>query len=144
MTPPEITAETRLKTYLESYQEAGEPLDGWAIVEGHSAAEKPVSFIAITGTNAGGELASAGIYEAEVKILVVSQGDDILLASHTAAVEAVRGLLAGARIASILAAINDAAWACSGLAYEGATEARDETTNKHGTELAYRGWFANL
>jgi hypothetical protein len=144
MTPAEITAESRLKEYLESYQEEGEPLEGWAIIEGHSAEARPVSYICITATTGGGGLAAAGIIESELRILILSQADDVPLADHLAAVEAVRGILAGARIASILAAINDTAWACSGLAFEGATEGRDEAANKHGTELSYRGWFANL
>lgn len=148
MTTVEIELETRLVAYLqENFQEEGDPLNGIEILGGHTAhptAERPPSYLCITCTAAGGELAYAGIHEVVARALMFSQADDVPIADHSAAVQAVRAIFSDSELTAALAAISDEVMALTAWSYEGSQEGRDEAANKHGTEETWRGWCAFL
>jgi len=140
----ERTLENRLVAYLETFQEDGDPLEDFDILAGHRTGERPPTYIVVTVTSSGGDLAYAGVEECQIQILVITQADDIAMALHDSAVAAIRAILSENQIPEIIEEINDEDFALSTICYDGAEEARDEEENKHGTGLAYRGWASSL
>jgi hypothetical protein len=145
MTTPELELESRLVAYVAAnFTGAGEPLENYSPLAGHSADERPITYLSLACSGAGGELSHAGIYEVVVRALVMSQADDESMADHGAAVAAIRVIFSQDQLTTVINAVSDGDFALSGLAYEGSQEARDEAANRHGTEESWRAWAAIL
>ena len=145
MTTVELELEARLVSYVTAnFTGAGEPLENYEPIAGHTAGERPTTYLCITCSGAGGELSYAGIEEVIVRALVMSQADDESMAEHAAAVAAIRVIFSRDQLTTIINAVSDGDFSLSGLAYEGSQEARDEGENKHGTEESWRSYAAIL
>ena len=143
MTTPELELEARLVSYVtDNFTGPGEPLEEYLPLAGHAVGERPITYLCLACSGAGGELSQAGIEEVIVRALVMSQADDESLADHVAAVAAIRVIFSRDQLATMIAAVSDVGFSLSGLASEGSQEARDADGNRHGTEESWRAWAA--
>lgn len=140
----ERTLENRLVTYLQTFQEVGDPLRGFPVIAGHRTDDRPSKYVCVSVTASGGDLAYAGIEQCEAQVLVITQADDTELPAHDAAARAVRAIFQEAELDSVREGVNDETFALSAMDYLRHDEARDEDKNRHGTALVYNVWAAEL
>lgn len=138
-------AELALNAYIQTFVQAGEPLFGTTLYEGHRFGEiKELPRITLTALNKGGDLANSGVYTLKIQVLIVSAGADLV--AHYDRVKAILGIFGPDNIDALLAAVNSPASpvpgiciSCLGLDPEtDLSEARDAEKGQMGTALPFK------